>query len=1345
MAINAPTGLTRDRRVVILGAAGLFGLWLTLNFTRLFADSNGMLRFMLGLGFAVLILFRPKPAGELPPALFPRWGGIGLATLGTLLIAIGLIFIVHQFEWLGLLLLLTGTLVWALPGRFHRDLFWAVMILYWMHPLPGMLFGPMELGMQRASVIGAEWLLHAMGVAAWADGLGLRSGLRLFEVPAACSGMKAAVTVLFCGLGLTLLRRMNAWETLGATVLGLFQVLLLNILRIALLVGFGNDKPADWSPRILHDTAGIFLLIAVGLVAAEAALWQSWRRRNRRRAELMEAGDFIGEAEDKRHQLPVFWQQTIRHGGGVILIGLVAALVGGGIWRTRPHYRAEKILQVADQVVLTDPNTAMRAVQAGLEIEPGNRDLQMAHIRILFQRRQYSELLIELQRLTPSERTLDYQIMEARARLAQGDTDGAIRLLDDLPAETQSWPAVAMIRAEFAALKNQPAAVTRYLKVAARWSRLADRIRGLFPYLAAHEQWAVISDVDPEVPYQRPQQAFLALTAHLRMNRMDRAAGVMNRVLAAWPDDFRFLDPLLALAIIRPESEWEKKFESTLKANLGRLTNEDLARYAEHCFLAYRPDWAWLTYRQLAARDPSDPALSFIPARNAPNWFTFRRRIWGLPDAQGDTIVDLRSWARLTRHVPPWQTLWDAVPLVDELLKPDREAVQRQLTEQALTELQRRERLGPLDRRFQRMMPRVLGQLGRSAEALAWYDRLIEAFPADRHDIEMERAGLLTKIGNWPAAYEMMRQTMADFAGEGTLASRIQWANILMRLDMGALALPVLYDARARFPESNSARLALADVWSSQGFPEEALWTLGLNPLPANVSVDVVADLLYRSGRIIAARRLAAGGDPERYPDRPQPLIALPAEAAATWMGEPLRDADFEQEREASAKPAPVIESPYLAGLVKMRREWFRSRGEGATVQIDRWAALGRDEEEQAYALYTLAILDARKGDLVAAREAARRAVAKYPTSPIFQRVWVALAEDKRAVVQSALATCPSDSELWLAHLVVETKAGREEKWGRAEMEAALATGHYSPLTLVRGGDFFYRRGWPAVAALAAEKAIHDGRGHLPAYALGIRCALSQTNLSWALNCAQEAADLSVEPWVFQKIIVDLKSRSHQIDADLVQALEALFAHFPKERQWAGRLGDVYFQRGELGKALGLLAPILKTSQGGDNVQVRTWLLAAEAARSEGKLSNAMALLERARVLYPRDPAILNNLVYYLAQSPQTLPRAQDLAEDLAKEPESFEQLDTLAMVHLRAGQMAQATEAMRRALQLVQRGDYAWHEMYLNAAEVELTAGRSQEARRLIETVRSDPRRSCTDETRARDLLDNPKLREIF
>lgn len=1337
MATNAPARLTRERYAVILGSAGLFGLWLALNFTRMFADPNGMLRFILGLGFAALLLFRTKPAGTLPLPGFPRWGGVGLACVGTLLIPLGLIFNVNQFQWLGLLLLLVGALLWALPTRHHRDLIWAGVILYWMHPLPGVVFGPLELGMQRLSVIGAERLLHAAGVAAWADGLGLRSGLRLFEVPAACSGMKTAVTVFFCGLGLTLLRRMTIWETLGLTALGLFQVLLLNILRIALLVAFGSDKPPEWSPRILHDTAGVFLLVAVGMLAAEAALWQAWRRHVRRRRELMQAGDFIGEPEDKRHQLPAFWQKTIRHGGWLVVAALALFLLAVGVWRTRPHFRAQKILQVAEQVALTDPETAMRAVQAGLAIEPGNRDLFLARIRLLFQRRQYTELLDQLRRLSPAERTLDHQIMESRALLALGDTDRAVKLLNDLPAETQTWPTVAMIRAEFAALKNQPSEVTRHLKVAARWSRLADRIRGLYPYLAAHEQWAVISDSDPEVPYHQPQQAFLALTAHLRMNRMDRAAGVMNRVMATWPGDFRFLDPLLALAILRPQSEWEKKFDTVFKANLGRLGKEDLARYAESCFLACRPDWAWLAYRQLEARDASDPALTFIPARNARHWFTFRRQAWGLPDAQAETTINLQAWARMTRWIPPWQTLWETVPLVDELLKPDLEAVQRDLAERTLRELHKREQAGPLDRRFQRMMPRVLGQLGRSAEALAWYDRLIEAFPTDRHDLEMERASLLSRMGNWPAAYELMRQTITISAGEESLSGRVQWANILLRLDMGALALPVLFQARARYPESLTTRMALADVWSSQGFPEEALWTLGLNPLPANVPAENLADLMFRSGRIIAARRLVAGGDPERYPDRAQPLIALPAEAATTWMGEVFRDADYKREQEALAKSIPAIESPFVADLLKLRRAWFQDRGQGPSARIDRWLAIGRDEMEQAFALYSLAILSARKGDWETGREAARRAVEKYPASPIFHRVWVALTENKRAAVQSARLSCPTDSELWLAYLVVETKAGRDQAWARAEMESALASGYYSPATLVRGGDFFFRQGWATVASRAAEVAIRDGRGHLPAYALGIRCALLQTNLNWALTCAQEASELSVEPWVFQKIIVDLKSRTHQIDADLVQALEALFARFPKDRQWASRLGDVYFQRGELGKALGLLTPILKTSQAGDNLQVRTWLLAAEAARSEGKLSNAMALLERARTLYPNNYAILNNLVYYLAQSPQTLPRAQDLAEELAKAPESFEQLDTLAMVHLRAGRMAEATETMQRALQMVQRGDYAWHEMYLNAAEIEWTMGRAREARRLIETVRADTRRSSADEARARELLD--------
>jgi tetratricopeptide (TPR) repeat protein len=226
----------------------------------------------------------------------------------------------------------------------------------------------------------------------------------------------------------------------------------------------------------------------------------------------------------------------------------------------------------------------------------------------------------------------------------------------------------------------------------------------------------------------------------------------------------------------------------------------------------------------------------------------------------------------------------------------------------------------------------------------------------------------------------------------------------------------------------------------------------------------------------------------------------------------------------------------------------------------------------------------------------------------------------------------------------------------------------------------------------------------------------------------------ALEPWPFYKLIVGLKAQERKIDADMVRALESLNVRYPDEYQWARWLGDVYFSRGDMTHALGVLDDAWRR-RGIKGMGPRAMLLAAEAARLEGRTSQAIDILEAAHAEYPANLSVLNNLVYYMAQNPATLPRAMERLPELLSVKDSFAVIDTVAMVYLRSGQMEKAAEYMRKALTLVNKGAYAWHELYLNAAEVQIAQGDVESARKLIETVRKDSSRTSAIENRAREL----------
>jgi tetratricopeptide (TPR) repeat protein len=342
----------------------------------------------------------------------------------------------------------------------------------------------------------------------------------------------------------------------------------------------------------------------------------------------------------------------------------------------------------------------------------------------------------------------------------------------------------------------------------------------------------------------------------------------------------------------------------------------------------------------------------------------------------------------------------------------------------------------------------------------------------------------------------------------------------------------------------------------------------------------------------------------------------------------------------------------------------------------------------------------------------------------------------RREVVEEAHRACPRDGEIWLQYLVVRGRAPEATaEWALGEVRRAISDSLYPVATLVRGGEYLLGRGFTEAAAEAAREAVRQGQGFLPPYVLGIRAALARRDRQAALECAVAGADQAAEPWPFYRAVVALKGMDGQTDGDMIRALEGLQQQFPDDRVWSERLGDVYFRRGELQQALGILEGVIRRNGVGE-VRLGSVLKAAEAARLEGDVAKAVRLLEDAHARHPDRLAILNNLVYYLAQDPKTVPRARKLLPGLLeKGGESYSVQDTAAVVALKAGDTAQAEAHMKRALELVKQGDYAWHEVYLNAVEMDLQMGKLDAAQRGIERVRRDPSRSPATEMRVRDL----------
>ncbi len=1327
----------------VLGASFLLlTSWISANFERLTGDQHGGVRFFLGTLFALLILLRPKPrrpAAAPVPARSARVTYVA-GILGALLAVGGLVFRVLQVEWVGIVLLLFACWRWALPGPYAGDILRALFLLYWVHPLPSLVFANLQFVSQKWSVAWAEWLLHAQNVRVWADGFFLYSGFNVIGVPESCSGMRTALTVLLCALGIGILFRFRWWELALLTVIGLLQVILLNAIRIAAVVVWAPRMPREWSDNFLHDTLGSFLMVAIVLTQVEASLWQ-WARARRRRVRLGIASEEL-ERPQRATRLPRFWQLMFRWGRVLLVFALLSLVTVAVAYKSRPAHREVMRREVIDGLLETDLDAAERAIAQHLAIKPKDRDLISRQARIQVMRRDFEGALATFETLAPPLDALETTLM-SWALMAVGRVEDAVTRIDALPASARRLPGVAIVRAEFAAIQGQPTVVSEYVVHAGGGIIDPNRVRALFPFLARHEQWAAIVRADSDRPYLAPSHALIAVYACWRVNNVDAAARVLRQALRAWPNDPRFLRDLYTMAARRPGGEWETRFAENFRSNYDDLNAEQLVPYLGYCFQLARPDLAWLAYLRLLALDARHPDVFFAPAQFGDKWFLVRRHHIGVGGVDRAATIDLRPLAAHTRHLWPLARLWPRIPLARELGSPTVGVVRDRYMKWTLAELESRETQGNISMRGELIFPSVLAAEGRFEEAHRRLEDIRRKYPVFTAQVQLQHAEIYDQEKNWEQSYEALREYYA-ITDLIELQADLLMVNALLNLNMGVRALDVAQRAAKTFPGVAYIDLMRAAIWDIFGFKEQALFTLGNHE--DDIFLYTAARLNADTGRWREAERVhGALGMPfnRRVLQGRQPLLPPPAELAIArrWPAAGAEERARDMARAASL--ALESTSPFVRQIESLVAAWHQDPAAPGAADPERWRAAGRDPAEEATALHRLGVLLARAGRYEEAEIAIAGALERMPDSAILHRVRIALTEGNPEVVQAARRACPDDPEIWLAWLVIQFRDQGPGAWALEAVRAAVAgkPAVYAPGDQVRAADFLLRAGMLEAATLLARQVQPRAQGLISGIMLGLRCALQAREVNWALECARQGIEHAIDPAVFYQAVVRIKTIQETPDADLVQALEYLKEQFPRETEWAQYLGQVYFQKGDTSRALTILEPLIAAEMSG--VRVRSLLLAAEAARVSGYETKAITILERALALHPEQVSVLNNLVYNLALRPETVGRAmQMLPRLLEMGGDSFAVLDTAAMAYLRSGQIDLARTYMDRAMALLRPEDYSALETRLNAAEIMLEQGEWDIATRRIREVRQDPRVSTFLDARARRLQDEIQRR---
>ncbi len=1319
------------KKIVLFAAGFLMVAWGIGNYGRLTGDEEGVIRFVLGTFFAIFILLRWKERDVV--AKIPEWVLPVVGCSGAVMALSGIVFRVHQFEWLGLILVLYACLRWALPVRFGLDIVLSLFMLYWVHPLPGQVFGQFQIIMQLISVKVSEWVLHGVNVRVWADGMVLYTNGTTFGVPESCSGMRTAVTVVLCTLGTGILLRFKWWQLLSFLVFSVVQVLAFNVMRICGMVYWAPQMSPEWASNFLHDTLGIFLFISIIIIQLEMSWYKYWYDKRKR----LKSGILRGELEpaDLGSVLPKFWRFMARKGSFIILgVTLLLILIFAAI-KSRPSHRNEMVREVISGLTERDPELAARAIEKVLAYDPGDTEMQVEQIRILLKQKRFEDVLVKIDALD-GELELIQVVWKSWALMALDRMDEAVAVLDDLPEDVKLLPGIAIVNAEYAARKDVAEDVSKNIVLAAKWTALSPRVRNLFPYLAAREQWCAIVDCNSDVPFVEVSHALIAVRANLLERNILGAERVLRIALKSWPKDARFLGYITKVALSRPGEGWEEKMAVNFKANLMKLPADVLAEYLGNCFKLRRPDLGWIAYVYLQQLDPDDPALSLAVVQFGRDWFRFLRKDIGVPVDEGNELLDLRTLCRLTKSVEPLKSFWDEIPLKSELLVDDIEELRATSLMKCIVELKKRSDMEALSYRMQIMYPFVLALDGKYAEAHEMLDTLLLQYPEKKSDLLLRQATLYTEEKRWGEVYETLRKYNM-VVGEITLSAVLQNINAMIHLDMGISAMQLIKDAEEIFPGAPQLALSEVALWNMFGFGEDAFFALDKAGFVNTAAIS--PQLLYDTGRFKEADKMSKVWGMQlakRGIENITPLKFAPAELviADIWPN-PLTDEQLKERAIAFKEVQKKASSPFVEKLAGVTAAWYESGGKAQYEKLADWEAAGRDKFEKGDALHRLALLSIQQKHYATAKRALLKAIKYMPHSPVLHRLQIKLAKGAEGIVKAARIACPDDSSIWLADVVVSMSNDTAGAVGGMVVDAANNSA-YSVRDITRAGNLLYRNNLIAAAAVAAEYGVKHGYGVLPPYVLSLRCALRNEDWVLAMNMALAGVRIAHDPTLFYKTIVQVKAAQKASDGDLVNALEFLRNQSGDNSEWIENLGFVYFKNKDMNRALSVLTPLIENNI--EAVRTDSLMLAAEAARQQGEGEQAVSIIDAANKLHPKDISILNNLVYYLAMNPATVDRARLHVKNLLDNgEESFEIFDTVAMVYLYSGDLKLARKYMDKAMAIIPADDPRVLEMRLNMAKILFLSGNIKEAKGIIDEVSRDPERNFIVDKKSKVMLE--------
>ncbi len=244
----------------------MYGLWMTSP-----DNSHGI----LVPAFAIWLLWHRRnlfPSPMPPVSMSAVLMGGGLIVAATAIRCLGIYTRTITIEAVSVVPCIAGVVLLCGGWSVVRWSWPAVLFLFFMIPLPGVVGGLLSGVLQKIATISSTYLLQTIGIPAVSEGNVIWLTHKPLGVAQACSGLRMLTSFFALSAGVSLVIERPIWEKCLIAMSAPAIAIAANVLRIsatAVAYEFGNEKMAE---LIFHDLAG-WLMMPVGLLLLWAELY----------------------------------------------------------------------------------------------------------------------------------------------------------------------------------------------------------------------------------------------------------------------------------------------------------------------------------------------------------------------------------------------------------------------------------------------------------------------------------------------------------------------------------------------------------------------------------------------------------------------------------------------------------------------------------------------------------------------------------------------------------------------------------------------------------------------------------------------------------------------------------------------------------------------------------------------------------------------------------------------------------------------------------------------------------------------------------------------------------------